>query len=136
MKVVTRKGGRFARVKSLSGLLEAQWIVLGAPQGPSHLYVQAFEANGLRAPKASTMSDSLMATMGIIENTDICCALPERLIEFFAQRHSVVALDIREPLPELTIALMTRAGIPLTPAAAQLARFIRQCSDTLVRTKT
>lgn len=133
LTIITRRGGRYARAASLREVLDARWIVLGGLEGPSHLYAEGFRQNGLEPPVATTMSDSLMATMGIIENDDVCCALPARLSGFFAQRHAIAALNIAEKLPDITISLMTRAGLPLTPAAAQLARNLRQCANTLAR---
>lgn len=133
LSIITRRGGRYAKARSLGELLDARWIVLGGSEGPSHLYADGFRQNGFEPPAATTSSDSLMATMGIIENDDVCCALPSRLSGFFAERHSIVALDLAEKLPDLTISLMTRAGLPLTPAAAQFARHLRQCADTLAR---
>lgn len=133
LSIITRRGGRYAKARSLAELLQARWIVLGGPEGPSHLYADGFRQNGFEPPLATTSSDSLMATMGIIENDDVCCALPSRLSGFFAERHSIVALDLAEKLPDLTISLMTRAGLPLTPAAAQFARHLRQCANTLAR---
>jgi len=121
--VVCRKGHPMASATSLAQLLDCEWLQHGPANGPGSLFAPAFRAYELPPPVPQVMSDSYTASFSILEDSDMLCLLPERLI-----RHQprLAALALRESMPQWDVSMIFRTGSPLTPAAQALAAALRR----------
>lgn len=124
--VVAAKSNPKVQARSLNDLLTVPWVVFGPSQGPGALFTDAFKGNKLTPPKAATTSTSLLATLSLVEATDAFCVMPERLISTLQRQYRIAVVPVREKLPDLRIAMLSRADMPLTPAAEALATAIRK----------
>ncbi len=129
--VVTSADSPLLQARSLAELTTAQWIMIGAPGGPGDIFRQPFIDNGLTPPHATTTSDSYVGALALVEQMGAVCTFPALLLEEMQRSSSIAPIPIRERIDPLRIALMTRAGHPLTPAADALANCIRRRVSTL-----
>ena len=124
--VVTAVGAPFANARSLAELTQAQWIMIGAKTGPGAIFQQPFIDHGLTPPEALTTSESYFGALSLIESTGAVCTFPALLMDPVQKMWPITRVPIAEKIAPLSIALMTRAGHPLTPAADALAICIRR----------
>ncbi len=122
-----------SKARRLADLVSAQWMTLGPAGGPGDHFVNAFEAQGLTAPKATIKSESFASSLALIETSDFLCILPKRLVVQMEARGRLQALPIQEELPVVKVVLMSRSGVPLTPAAEAMAKLIRRRAITISR---
>lgn len=124
--VVTSVDSPFLKAGSLGDLVEARWIMIGSPGGPGDIFRQPFIDNGFTPPHATTTSESYFGALALVEHLGAVCTFPARLLEEVQKNARIAPIPIRERIDPLKIALMTRAGHPLTPAADALANCIRR----------
>jgi DNA-binding transcriptional LysR family regulator len=131
--VITAARSPYVRATSLRDLEGAQWIMIGAPQGPGDIFRKPFEENGFAPPRALTTSQSYFGALSLVENLGAVCTFPLRLLEDMRRNWDIAPIPIRERIAPVTIALMTRSGRPLTPAADALANCVRRRARALDR---
>lgn len=124
--VTCRTGHPRARATSLTELLDCEWLLNGPSEGPGSLYAPVFKANGLPLPRPRLLSNSFISSLGILEHSDALCLLPERLITHLAQAGRLMALKLREPMPDWDVCLITRAQTPLTPVTQKMVQMFRR----------
>ena len=124
--VVTSASSPLRKARSLADLIDAQWIMIGAPTGPGDIFTKPFVENNLPAPKALTSSESYFGALSLVESLGSVCTFPSLLMRDVQKTWQISPIPIREPIAPLQISLMTRAGHPLTPAADALAMCIRR----------
>lgn len=129
--VVTAQGSPFAQAKTLAELSDADWIMIGEPGGPGDVFAKPFAENGLTPPIARTTSESYFGALAMVERLGAVCTFPLRLLESVQREWRITAIPLVEQIDPLQIALMTRAGHPLTPAADALANCIKRRSNML-----
>ncbi len=134
LAVVGRIGHPQSNARRLADLVSAQWMTLGPAGGPGDYFVNAFQAQGLKAPKATIKSESFASSLALIEASDFLSILPQRLITQLERRQRLRALPIGEKLPTVKVVLLRRAGVPLTPAAEALASLIRKRAGAFAAT--
>ena len=126
INVVTAAGSPLTRARSLRELTRAQWIMIGAPTGPGDIFRQPFLDHGLEPPVALTTSESYFGALSLVESLGAVCTFPALLTGDIRKTLQIAPIEIVEKIAPLKIALMTRAGHPLTPAADALAMCIRR----------
>ena len=62
----------------------------------------------------------------LLENSDALCLLPQRLIQHLSQTGRLIALNLKEPMPDWGVSLTTRLSTPLTPVAQKLVSIFRR----------
>jgi len=124
--VACRHGHPKANVHRLSDLLDCEWIQHGSADGPGSLSGPVFQENGLPAPTPWLISDSFISSLSVLESSNALSLLPARLVEHLAQSSRLVALQLREPMPDWDVSLIMRAQTPLTPIALKLAQAFRR----------
>ncbi len=133
LAVAGRAGHPASKARRLADLVSAQWMTLGPAGGPGDHFVNAFQAQGLTAPRATIKSESFASSLALIEASDFLCILPERLVVQMEKQGRLQALTIKEELPVVKVVLMRRSGVPLTPAAEAMAKLIRRRANTISR---
>jgi len=129
--LVTGENSPWLKAKRLEDLLDANWILMGPRGGPGDEFNRAFHQHGLPSPSARTVSESYFAVLSMIESMNGVCNFPDRLLHSHGAGWKIKKIDIEETLNPMHISMITRAGAPLTPAAASLANCIRRRSTTL-----
>jgi DNA-binding transcriptional LysR family regulator len=129
--VVAAKDSPLSRATSLAELAEADWIMIGEKSGPGNVFKEAFQNAGLTPPSPITTSESYVGALALVESAGSVCTFPLLLLKSVQRDWRITAVPIRETIDPLQIALMTRAGHPLTPAADALANCIRRVSNTV-----
>lgn len=132
--VITSPDSSYANARSLTELVDAQWIMIGAPNGPGDIFRQPFIENGLVPPFASTTSESYFGALALVESLGVVCTFPELLFDHSFQHWSLKKINLREKIKPIQIALMTRTDHPLTPASYALVNCIRRRA-TMIKLK-
>jgi LysR family transcriptional regulator, regulator of abg operon len=131
--VITSAGSPLLAARSLGELSGAEWIMIGAPGGPGDIFEKPFLDHGFAPPKAITTSESYFGALALVESLGSVCTFPVRLLEDIRKVWRIDAIPVREVIEPLQIALMTRSGHPLTPAADVLVNCIRRRTTSMNR---
>ena len=123
--VAGRKGHPLRNVRSLSGLLEAGWIVTAGAAPKEQEFDAPFLEHGLRVPRADFQCDSLIALLSLVANSDLLVFLPGQWLGSPIIDQVIEEIPVKERIESPTICLVRRQGLPLTPAAEALAEAIR-----------
>jgi LysR family transcriptional regulator of abg operon len=124
--VAARRGHPRELTRNLHELLDAQWLQHGPDTGPGSLFGPAFETQGLVPPLVAVRSTSFTASIALIEQSDLLCVLPRRLIGHLQIRHKLISLPLNDQLPAWEICLVKRSDVPLSPAARDLETLFRR----------
>src|SRR5882757_1263006 len=109
-------------------------IVIGPPGGPGDIFEPVFRENGFRSPIARISSESYMAAFEIVRFLGLVCTFPGRFLREQRDRYpDLVVIPVRETIAPIEISLLTRADVPPTPAAREMAACIRRRANTLFR---
>ncbi len=131
--VFGRKGHPKAGAKSLRDLADARWIRTLVAVDKSAELSLVFEQYGLEPPRVEMTAASTMAIIFAAANSDLLTMLPEQWLEFVATRELLQPIYIAERLPAPPICIVSRARLPLTPAAEYLADLFRRAGGRYVR---
>lgn len=129
--VITSTSSPYARATSLAELSDAPWIMIGTPNGPGDIFRKPFLDNGFPVPKAMTTSESYFGALALVDSLGAVCTYPQKLLEGTSKGWDICPIPIREEIKPVQIALMTRAGHPLTPAADALVNCVRRRVQTI-----
>jgi LysR family transcriptional regulator of abg operon len=132
--IVTSKSSPHAKARSIGDLSNADWMMIGSPGGPGDISEPVFRENGFRSPIARISSESYMAAFEIVRSLGLVCTFPGRLLREQGNRYpDLVVIPVRESIAPIEITLLTRADVPPTPAAREMAACIRRRVNTLYR---
>jgi DNA-binding transcriptional LysR family regulator len=123
--LVARKGHPLAQARRLAELQDCSWVYSSAARGPGAAIEEAFRGHGLPAPKFAMVCESFLALPGIVAQSDWLTTMPRALYEHNAFHEDLCRVEIEEPLRSLTIYVLRRHDMPLTPAAESLIRWVR-----------
>jgi DNA-binding transcriptional LysR family regulator len=121
--VVGRRGHPLRGAKSLRELAGGSWLMF-YPLGTGAVLERAFQAAGLPLPRPIVQCESYATALALIAKTDtLGLLIPQMTEEPYGQGHlQKFGLDQRIPAPVL--GMYSRAGGPLTPAAAAMAQAV------------
>lgn len=122
--VVARKGHPLHNARSLTQLAGASWLTLLPPPTSGAPLDQIFSAVGLPGPRAVIECDSHAAMFALLAKTDMLGTISRLLLTEPMVRESLQEIAVDEPMPSLTVGIITRADPPLTPVAAAMARAV------------
>lgn len=121
--VIARRGHPLSRARSLQALLRAEWV----STRPRHAgdvasrLLTLFSDAGLAPPRVAATTEAVFDTLHCVAGSDYLSLEPVRLAQHPFFREHVTVIPIRERLPSARVCLLRRAGVPLTPAAQELA---------------
>lgn len=118
--VVCRRGHPLARVRSLKALAGADWATTSVDYDAEQDLQQLFAQHGLAAPRVVLQADTALSLMVALAHSDMVAMLPRQWQEFPLTRDVLQTLSLRETLPAPSVVLVTRHGLPQTPAAEHL----------------
>lgn len=119
--VLARRGHPLAGARSLADLAGASWIATSVTADTSAELQPLFARHGLPAPRVAMHLISAIALGPAVANSDLLVMVPEQWLQLPLAADQLVALQIVEALPAPPICLVTRARLPLTPAAQAFA---------------
>lgn len=126
--VVARNRHRLARARSLRELTDAQWCVPRYGARGDDLVRSIFMPLGIEMPKRVIHCPSFSATLGLVSQTDALGVFARPLMEAGHRPRGIVALNLAEPLPPLTVAIVMRRHALLTPAALRFIECLKAAS--------
>lgn len=133
--VLARKGHPLARARSMQALLGAEWIVTGLRERLEQEFEEQFTALGLETPRVFTVVESMMALLALVSTTDALAFLPRQWIETPIFKELVQPIAVRETLVAPDIVQVTRAKMPLTPAAEKFSVLLQRAAGKPYRRK-
>jgi LysR family transcriptional regulator, regulator of abg operon len=113
------------KARRLAELQTCSWIFSSAPRGAGAIIQEAFQRADLAAPTSNLVCESFLALPGIVAHSDWLTTMPKALFEQNAFRSELTAIELDEPLPSLTVFVLRRHDLPLTPAASALISWVR-----------
>lgn len=125
MVVVARRGHPKVQARSITELLDQDWIVNFSPNERASFLSSVFGQHGLSLPAHRlhlAHSPSLMLTL--VQQTDMLCVMPWPLVETEAFRELVQPLPLRERLDPNVVGIIHRSGELLTPSAQAFAQLL------------
>ena len=128
-----RKGHPLSHAKSLSELVDAEWITTSITYLAEEELGPLFSANGLAAPKLVMQAHSTLTFLAALVHSDLLMMLPIQWTQSPMLQELVQPIRVREVLPAPPICLVQRVGFPLTPAAEYFCDLMRRTSTRLSR---
>jgi len=126
--VLARKGHPLRAARSLQDLLAADWVVTGLRERLEQEFEEQFTALGLPSPRVTTVVESMLALLALLCNTDALAFLPQQWADTPLFKTLLQPIPVREPLAGPDIVQLSRAGLPLTPAAEALSVLLRRAA--------
>ena len=118
--VVCRQGHPLARVRSLKALAEADWATTSIDYNAEQDLTQLFALHGLGPPRVMLQARTALSLMVALAHSDMLAMLPVQWESFPLTADVLQTIRLREALPAPDVVLVTRQGLPLTPAAEHL----------------
>src|SRR5260370_34880603 len=89
---------------------------------------------GFASAIAGGSVESYLAAVAIIRSLGVVFTFPGRFLREQRDRYpDLVVIPVRETIAPIEISLLTRADVPPTPAAREMAACIRRRANTLYR---
>lgn len=133
--VVARKGHPLRNARSLAQLADADWLCLLPPPTSGSPLDQIFSAVGLPGPRAVLECDTHTALVTLLAKTDMLGTISRWMLNEPLARDSLQEIEVEEPMPSMTVGIITRTDPPLTPAAAAMARAVTAAARRLARSR-
>ena len=126
--VLARKDHPLRNARSIKSLLDADWLVTGLRGRLEEEFEEQFIALGLKTPPIFTVVESMLALLSLVSTTDALAFLPRQWADTPLFRDLVQPIPIRETLTAPDIVQVTRARMPLTPAAEKFAVLLQRAA--------
>lgn len=123
--IVGNRNHPLRNARRLADLQGCRWVFSSPPRGPGALIQEAFQQAGLPVPTFGMVCESFLALPGILAHSDWLATMPQALFENNSFRDALAEIKVDETLPSLTVYLLRRHDLPLTPAASALIRWVR-----------
>jgi len=129
--VVGRKGHPKRNAKRLAELVGEDWILTGVQERVEAEFEDVFAAQGLPPPVPMTQAESMVGVAALLCSTNALAMLPKQWFhsELFAGVIEPIAL--KDVIDGPDIVQISRAGVPLTPAATYLATLFERIAGAL-----
>ena len=126
--ILGRRGHPLAKARSLRELADARWIGTSVTVERGAEFNPLFERYGLARPVVEMHMTSALAITLAAAHSDLLILVPEQWRDFAPVAEKLTVFPIQEPLAAPPICIVTRARLPLTPAAQFFADLFRRAS--------
>ncbi len=133
--ILARRGHPLAGVKTLAGLMHADWMTTGITEKADAEFAAFFARHGLPMPRITVQSESLLTMTTTLASTDTLVITARQIGDLPGLRSSVTIIDVDESFPAPPIVVIQRASLPLTPAADHLCNALRRAGAAYARTQ-
>ena len=125
--VVASTESRWARRRKIAPteLLHEPWILAPPSNVVRLLFIQAFRACGLEAPRATVTTNSMNVRMHLLASGRFLTFIAESLLRQNAKRWSLKALPVDLGAQQLTVAVATLRSRTLSPTARLFLEHIK-----------
>jgi DNA-binding transcriptional LysR family regulator len=123
LRIVARAGHPLAKRRSVAfaALAGAAWL-MQTPDSPLRRDVDAMlAAVGLRLPANIVETVSIVATLALLQESDMVTVMPQALARHYARFGMVTEIAVQLPAPTSRYQLVTRARRELSPTALAFA---------------
>lgn len=124
--VVGRHGHPLAKARSLAELVGAEWILTGVRERMESEFEEVFTDHGLTPPRALTKAESTIGVAALLAASDALAVLPRQWVKSPLLSPTIVPFMLAERFAAPDIVRISRAGLPLTPAADYLSTLIER----------
>lgn len=131
LAIYAREGHPLSRARSPADLIGADWLDTGNMSIPGSIAEVFFRSVGLEPPRPIIQCTSYAGAVSLILNSDMLCLTHHYSLGRFPTHESLHAIRVSESMPSVTVGLYTRAGTPLTHAAAAMARHVTSVAREL-----
>jgi DNA-binding transcriptional LysR family regulator len=125
--IVARRGHPLAKVRSLAGLVDQDWMTAGLGRD-SIVVEEMFRSAGLLPPRWAVRCESVPGLISIVARTNFIATIPKPLLDLGLAGNLLEIVKVREKLAVSDVCLFTKRDSPLMPAAALLAKFIKDAA--------
>jgi LysR family transcriptional regulator, regulator of abg operon len=121
--VIARRGHPLARSRKLASIAAAQWVSTRQPGGGAgaNRLSALFADAQLAPPHVAATTEAVFDTLHCVAASDYLALEPASLAAHPFFRDHLGVVPIAERTSSTPVCLVRRAGMPLTPAAAELA---------------
>lgn len=126
LTVVVRAKHPLITSRTLAGLQHEEWLSWDA-----QLVRSIFETSGLASPERLVITQSFAVALGLLTQTNVVTLFTTPLANLAQFDGVLQAIDVREPLPNVTLSVVTRRKSPLTPAAEFFVEQVRSAAGTV-----
>jgi len=125
--VVASRESRWARRRTIAPaeLVNEPWILAPPNNLVRMLFIEAFRAHGLEAPRAKVTSNSMNVRMHLLASGRFLTFIAESLLRQNAKRWSLKALPVALGTQQLTVAVATLRNRTLSPTARLFLEHIK-----------
>jgi LysR family transcriptional regulator, regulator of abg operon len=118
--VVARADHPLRHCTRLAELSDAEWILNPSPESTTRALLDSFAESGRAAPHRVIECPSFMIAHALLCGSDAITSMPDTLFQLDWVRQGLAMLPIIDPMPALSVRVVTRRDSPLTPAATLL----------------
>ena len=129
--VLCRLGHPLAHAKSLSELVDAEWITTSITPRAENELGDLFKLHELPPPLLALRSQSSLTLMTCLANSDLLAMVPAQWLDSPFANRVLTAIAVREELKAPPIIAVKRSDVPLAPAATFLLDLLRRSAGHL-----
>jgi LysR family transcriptional regulator of abg operon len=128
MMVACRPGHPLAHATHWEELVDAEWLVVRAPDSVHTVLFDHLESLGLPLPERTVEANTFGVSWGLLTRSDTLLVLPARFLSIEPYAQQIVRVPLSLDLPTMTLGILKLRGSPMSHAAAKLATlFQRHC---------
>lgn len=113
---------------SLAELSEAEWLLNPSPESSTQALLDAYAKRGLAVPRRVIECPSFIIAHGLLRGSDAVASMPAGLLDHPWAREGLAVFPVADPLPAVSVRVITRRDSPLTPAATMLVECLRDAA--------
>ncbi|SAK68472.1 LysR family transcriptional regulator [Caballeronia fortuita] len=129
--IVGRADHPLRHCTSLAELSEAEWLLNPSPESSTQALLDSYAERGLMVPKRVIECPSFIIAHGLLRGSDALASMPAALLEHQWVGEGLAIFPIDDPLPAVSVRVVTRRDSPLTPAATLLLECLQHAARSL-----
>ncbi|MGO4306722.1 LysR substrate-binding domain-containing protein [Cupriavidus sp. RAF12] len=133
--VVGRRGHPRGGARRLAELVDEEWILTGVRERVEAEFEDAFVSQGLPPPVPMTQAESMVGVAALLCSTDALAMLPRQWVNAPLFSGVIAPIDVKERIEGPDIVQISRAGVPLTPAAAYFSTLFERAAGQVTATR-
>lgn len=124
--ILARRGHPLRQARSLSDLVEAQWVATSVTLDTEAELGPLFRRYGLPGPVTAVQAQSALSMITVAASSDVLAMLPQQWLAFVRSSRLLVHIKVKEELAAPAICVVSRSRLPLTPVAQHLCDLFRR----------
>ena len=129
--VICRNRHPLLHAKSLSELVDAEWISTSITPKAENEIGDLFKRHGLPEPRLALRSQSALTLLTCLTNSDLLAMVPTQWLESALANRILTTIDVAEELVAPPLVAVTRTDVPLIPAAEVLLSLFKRAAGNL-----